>query len=288
MSATLQISDGATTIDLLAAPYFAGAADLAGDEATLQARYAPRTVEIALNPRAAGGVSLRDALRALETVCAKAEARAESGVGRAVIRRGIAAGAAEFRILRGEVEPSPALMGAPALSAAAAPGTVLRLLIEPVGTLPAASLQPAALANEQDGANRNYMDFTNIPGTLGARLQLKIEDGGDTWSGARKMWIAKRSGERRTDTLFFQAESGVASVGDNPMGAGGHVGSASAVAEAAASGGRISRVEWRASGRFHLTTDFTLAGHVRVSAPGANLPRGLFRVLARCRPSAPD
>lgn len=288
MSATLQISDGTTTIDLLAAPYFAGAAGFADGDDAPQARYAPRMFEVALNPRASGGVSLRDALRALEAVCAKAETRSANGVGGATLRRGItAASAAEFRILRGEVAASPTLMGEPSLSAAAAPGTTLRLLADPVGTLPATTLQPVSLANERDGANRNYADFTNIPGTLGAKLQLKIEDGGDTWSGARKMWIAKRSGARRTDTLFFQAESGAASVGDNPMGAGGHVGSASAVAEAAASGGRVSRVEWRSAGRFNLTTDFTLAGHVRISASGANLPRGLFRVLARCRPSAP-
>lgn len=288
MSATLQISDGTTTIDLLAAPYFASAAGFADGGAAPQTRYAPRTFAITLNPRASGGVSLRDALRALEAVCAKAETRAANGAGRATLRRGIAAGGvAEFRILRGEVAPSPSLMGEPSLSAAAAPGTALRLLAEPVGTLPATTLQTVSLVNERDGANRNYADFTNIPGTLGAKLQLKIEDGGDTWSGARKMWIAKRSGARRTDTLFFQAESGAAAVGDNPMGAGGHVGSASAVAEAAASGGRVSRVEWRSAGRFILATDFTLAGHVRISASGANLPRGLFRVLARCRPSAP-
>ena len=293
MSATLQLNDGTTTIDLLAAPYFASAAAVVGaDESARLARRGggPRTFEIAMNPRASGGASLRDAIRALEAVCAKAESRAANGVGRATLRRGITGGAdaaAEFGVLRGEVELSPAFMGEPALSAAsAAPGTTLRLLAEPFGTLAAVSPQPVSLVNEQDGANRNYLDFTNIPGTSGAKLQLKIEDGGDTWSGSGKMWIAKRSGERRADALFFQAQDGVSAVGDSPMTLGPHIGSAAVVADGLASGGRVSRIEWRSSGRFHLLTDFTLAGHVRISVSGGGLPRGLFRVLARCRPAA--
>ena len=287
MSATLQLHDGTTAIDLLAAPYFASAESSVAGETPL----APRTFEITLNPRASGGASLRDALRALEAVCAKAESRAANGVGRVTLRRGVTGGvaaAAEFGILRGEVLTSPALMGEPALSAAAAPGTTLRLLAEPVGTLAIVAPQPATLYNEQDGANRNYLDFTNIPGTLGAKFQLKIADGGDSWSGSGKVWIAKRSGERRADSLFFQAEDGAGAVGDSPMESGPHVGSATVLADGAASGGRAVRVEWRSSGRFALDTAFTLAGHVRVPVSGARPPRGLFRVLARCRPFALD
>ena len=290
MSAALELHDGTTAIDLLGAPYFAGAAALVESDAPIRAEgRAPRTWEIALNPRASGGVALRDALRALERMCATADRRDAAGDGRVTLRRritGAAANNAEFRILRGEVALPPALMGEPALSSAnAAPGTVLRLLAEPFGTLASVSRQTAALTNEQDGANRNYLDFVNIPGTLGANLQLKIADSGDTWSGSRRMWVAKRSGARRADNLFFQGESGAAEMGDSPMGSGGHVGSASVLADALASGGRAARLEWRSAGRFHLSTDFTLAGHVRVSAAAANPPRGLFRVLARCRPS---
>ena len=69
------------------------------------------------------------------------------------------------------------------------------------------------------------------------------------------------------------------------MGDGRHVGSGSSVSDSGASGGRAARLEWRTGGRFQLATDFTLVGHVRIAVSGANIPRGLFRVLARCRPS---
>ena len=289
MSAALEIHDGNAAIDLLGAPYFASAAAHVGDDALGRERYAPRTLEIALNPRASGGSGLRDALRKLENVCAKAERRDADGVARVTLRRritGAAVNSAEFRILRGEVALPPSLMDEPALSAAsAAPGTVLRLLIEPFGRLAAVSPQPVTLANELDGANRNFLDFANIPGSAGAKLQLKIADAGDTWSGSGKIWVAKRSGERRTDTLFFQGESGAVNVGDNPMGDGLHVGSGSNAADSGASGGRAARLEWRTGGSYALSTDFTLVGHVRIAVSGANMPRGLFRVLARCRPS---
>lgn len=295
MSAALEIHDGASTIDLLGAPYYASAAGAsaaahAESESPAQARYAPRTLEITLNPRASGGVALRGALRTLESACAKAQRRADDGAGRVTLRRRIAgasANNAEFRVLGGEVILPPSLMGEPALSSAnAAPGTTLRLLIEPFGTLASVSPQAVSLANEQDGANRNYLDFADIPGSLGAKLQLKIADSGGAWSGSGKMWIAKRSGERRADNLFFQGEGGVAEVGDSPMESTGKAGSGSSVADALASGGRAARLEWRTNARFTLTDEFALVGHVRVSIPGARLPRGLFRVLARCRPFA--
>ena len=289
MSAALEIHDGSSAIDLLAAPYFASAAAHVDSGAPSPDGYAPRTLEIALNPRASGGAGLRDALRKLEGVCAKAERSDSDGGARVTLRRritGAASGNAEFRILRGEVALPPSLIAEAALSSAsAAPGTTLRLLTEPFGRLAAVSPQPVTLANERRGANRNSLDFVNLPGSLGAKLQLKIADAGDTWSGSGKMWVAKRSGERRTDTLFFQGEGGALAVGDTPMGSGRHVGSWSTVADSAASGGRAARLEWRSTGRYELSTDFTLAGHVRIAVSGGGLPRGLFRVLARCRPS---
>ena len=292
MSAALEIHDGTSAINLLGAPYYASAAArLEGEPNPGEARFAPRTLEITLNPRASGAAGLRDALRTLESACAKARRRHADGAECSTLRRRIAgadANNAEFAILDGEVIPPPSLMSEPALSSAgAAPGTTLRLLIEPFGTLASVTPQAATLANEQDGANRNYLDFANIPGSHGAKLQLKIADSGDTWSGSRRMWVAKRSGTRRLDNLFFQAEGGVSEAGDSPMESSGAAGSASSVADALASGGRAARIEWRTDARFTLTDEFALVGHVRLSVSGgAGLPRGLFRVLARCRPSA--
>ncbi len=57
------------------------------------------------------------------------------------------------------------------------------------------------LSNEREGTNRNYFDMTNIPGARGALAQIKINDPSDTWSGAQRMWIAKRSVKGRDDNL---------------------------------------------------------------------------------------
>ena len=139
------------------------------------------------------------------------------------------------------------------------------------------------LRNERDGANLNYFDVTDVPGAHGAMAQIKIYDPSATWSGARKMWIGKRSGSGRADNLFFQAESGAVTRGSAVFEEGAAIWSGGAQASSKASGGQCARMEWSKAGAYTTRSGFTLCGYVRVGIAASALPRGRFRVLARAR-----
>lgn len=142
------------------------------------------------------------------------------------------------------------------------------------------------LSNELDGENRNYFDVTDIPGAFGANgtpAQIKIHDPSDTWSGARRMWIARRSGEGRADNLFFQAESGSIVRGSAIFEEGAAIWSGSAQPSPEASAGECARMEWSKAGAYTTRSEFTLCGYVRIRIAASALPRGRFRVLARAR-----
>ena len=142
------------------------------------------------------------------------------------------------------------------------------------------------LSNERDGRNRNYFDITDIPGAHVALAQIKINDPSGTWSGARKMWIAKRSGEGRDDNLFFQAERGSMVRGSAIFEEGAAIWSGRAQASPEASGGECARMEWSKAGAYTTRPEFTLCGYVRIGIAASALPRGRFRVLARARTDA--
>ena len=148
---------------------------------------------------------------------------------------------------------------------------------------PTSTVASATLSNETDGANRNYVDITNIPGKFGAAAQIKISDPSNTWSGTRKMWIGKRSGPGRADNLFFQAEDGAITRGSAIFDEGGGIWSGSAQPLSQASGGQYARMAWSKAGRYATKSEFTLCGYVRLTIAASDLPRGRFRVLARAR-----
>ena len=75
----------------------------------------------------------------------------------------------------------------------------LGLTVEALGRLPPVSAAGVTLANEQDGANRNYAVFTNIPGTHGALAQVRIHDPSGAWSDSGKMWVGRTSGGTARD-----------------------------------------------------------------------------------------
>ena len=297
MTATLELYDGTTTLDLLAAPYRAGAplrmspppaSPVVAGRALRGVRYGPRKVEIALNLRAESASKLSDAIRDLEEMCAVAERR-QAARGKPVALRCQLGDTndqdVEYRVLRGELSLPEDAIREPTLSANAIPGAALSLLVEPFGRLAPVSPAASTIHNELDGANVNYIDITN-PGPRGANLRLKVSNPG-VWTGSEKIWLARRSGARRSDTLFYQAESGATVSGTSPF-----VGSSStwngddaADARASGSGSNVARMEWstRVTGAYEATGDFTRAGRVDVSVPGNALPRGLFRVLARVR-----
>ena len=139
------------------------------------------------------------------------------------------------------------------------------------------------LSNERDGANRNYFDMADIPGAHGAMAQIKIYDPSGTWSGERKMWISKRSGEVRDDNLFFQAESGSTVRGSAIFEEGAAIWSGRAQPSLEASGGECARMEWSKAGAYTTRSDFTLCGYVRIGIAASDIPHGRFRVLARAR-----
>ncbi len=301
MTATLELYDGSRTIDLLGGPYHASRqvrfeppparAALAGN--TLRAvHYSPRTVEVDLNVRATSVSGLRDSLRDLESVCAVAERRMSMAEGGAVKLRcqlgSVDAQDVEYRVLRGEVALPPALMQEPTLSTVfAAPGARLRLLVSAFGRLAAVSNDAVTLHNEQDGANVNHFDLTGIGGTHGAKAQIKIAKPGgpSVWSSSRKMWIAKRSGPRRSDALFFQGESGTGVEGASPLtGSSSQTWTSEAVesSNASGSGNNVARLSWSHYTRLHeVVRSYTKIGYLRITVPGRSVPSGLFRVLAR-------
>ncbi|MXX53522.1 MAG: hypothetical protein F4Z35_06225 [Dehalococcoidia bacterium] len=139
------------------------------------------------------------------------------------------------------------------------------------------------LSNERDGTNRNYFDMTNIPGAHGALAQTKIDDPSGTWSGARRMWIAKRSGEGRDANLFFQAESGSMVRGSTIFEEGAAIWSGSAQASPEASGGECARMDWSKVGAYTTRSEFTLCGYARMTIAAPDIPSGRFRVLVRAR-----
>ena len=157
------------------------------------------------------------------------------------------------------------------------------------GAAPPKVQRSDTIRNERDGTNRNYFDITDIPGahgTHGTPAQIKIHDPSGTWLGARRMWIARRSGEGRDDNLFFQAESGSIVRGSAIFEEGAAIWSGSAQPSPEASGGRHARMEWLKAGAYTTRSKFTLCGYVRIGIAASALPRGRFRVLARARTDA--
>ncbi len=218
MSATLELYDGSKSIDLMRAPYHASGdlrfglppahMTLAG-AALRGVRYSPRTVEISLNIRAASMAELTNALREIESVCALAERRSSADSASGVELRLRLSGDAElsaYRALRAELQLPFDLMQEPTLSAAyAAPGVLLRLLLEPFGRRSPVSGAAVTVRNAQHGGAVNYIDMKDIGGTQGAMLGLKIAAARSVrWRGAKRLWLARRSGERRADQLMFQ------------------------------------------------------------------------------------
>ena len=302
MTATLELYDGTTTLDLLSAPYHASAPLRMGPPPaspvlagrTLRGvHYAPREIEVALNLRAESATKLRDAVRDLEELCAVAERRQALAHGKPATLRcqfsDVDAQDAEYRVLRGELSLPANALREPSLSGGnAVAGATLSLLVEPFGRLARVSPAASTIHNEQDGANVNYVDIAPPNGARGANLRLKVSNPG-VWTGSEKIWIARRSGARRTDTLFYQAESGTTTSETSPFVGSSSTWDGADVADnrASGSGSNVARMEWstRVTGKYEATGDFTKAGRVDISVPGNALPRGLFRVLARVRVS---
>ena len=306
MAATLEMYDGSTTIDLLGANYNATlpleippspASAVYAGRGLRGVRTEPRTISVGLNVKGSSVSDLRSKLRDLERMLATAQRRQSLSQGTKVVLKcqlaNIDGDDIEYRVMWGELELPTDALDEPTLSTAfAAPGALLTLVCEPFGRLSSVSVTADTLENEQDVANLNYMDITAVSGTQAALLQLKIHDpnngGGNAWNGSKRVWIAKRSGERRTDDLFLQGEEESAfTEGTNP-------GSSTpgfedvfygngALAVSGTSGGQVSELKWQhdGAGGAGWTTGFNLVGDVQYDIAGGSIPAGLYRVLVR-------
>ena len=301
MTATLELYDGSTTIDLLSSSYNASV-PLELMPAPARAVYArralrgvtrePRTVKVLLNVKGTSVSDLRTKFRDLAGMLAPAERRQSSGYGTTVTLKcqfsNTDAEDVEFRVMWGELVMPPSALNEPALSSSfAAPGAALHLVCEPFGRLSSVSVTADTLENEQDSTLVNYMDIQNINGTKSALMQLKVHDpnngGGNAWNGSKKMWIAKRSGERRTDDLFIHGEEETSfTLASNPGGANTSFKVNGALAVAAASGGQVAQFEWSQDSRSQgLTTAWTSVGYIQYDITGGNILSSMYRVLVR-------
>ena len=282
---TLELDDGSEVIDLMGEPYFAGAdarftpvervmKDSDAGQSGISGVYAPRTAQIELAMRESSAGQIRDGLNRLDSVFVRAETLSRSEV---KLRRGYGDTNIEYRALWGRVELLPASgKDAPGL------GVKLSLSVEALGRLPVVESSDT-LRNEREGANRNYVDISHIPGAHGALAQIRILDPTGTWSGTGRMWIGKRSGEGRADNLFFQGESGSIARGSAPFKGGGAVWAGSAQSLSEVSGGERARMAWTKTGPYTTRPEHMLCGSVCITVAAANIPRGRFRVLGRVR-----
>ncbi len=306
MAATLELHDGSTTIDLLGTNYNASlpldippspASAVYAGRQLRGLRREPRTMSVGLNVKGSSVADLRSKLRGLEGMLAKAQSRQALNQGTKVVLKCQLADAdaddIEYRVMWGELELPPDALDEPALSTAfVAPGAQLILVCEPFGRLSTVTVAADTLENEQDGANLNYIDVTGIGGSHSAMLQLKIHDpnngGGNAWNGSKKMWITKRSGERRTDDLFLQGEEESSfTEGTNPgsstPGFQDVFYSDGGLAVSGTSGGQVSELKWQhdGAGGSGWKTGFNLVGDIQYDIAGGSIPAGFYRVLAR-------
>lgn len=301
MAVTLELFDGSATINFVGSTNYKAAISSVGFGApetnTVLAGLLVRNVtrgprELSFNLRIAGSSvsDLQSKVRDLENMVAVAEARQVANEGTIVVLKtqlgDTNANDVEWRVLTGALDvPSTVFNTILVDSHNEVVDARLTLLLEPFGRLAQVSPSADTLENEQDSTLLNYMDLTSITGTHGAKLQLKVHDPATTaWSGSKKIWIAKRSGSRRTDTLFFQDVSTA-----NPFNSGARgpasaseFSSNGALSLAAASGGQVADFRWtKLVSSAGTTIDWIDCGNAQYAITGGNIPNGLYRVLVR-------
>ena len=313
MAFTFELYDGSTTLDLkdgtnydLQSVSFQGAdkrqETFAGNELR-RIKFLPHRLECTVKIIGSSLANLLVNERALTTMLRKAEGRQIEDAGTTKIILNYQLGNTDSadiaqRVISGSlIMPSGRPQGVfiqPNIDQNEIYEARLSLLLEPLGRLADVSPTPETVENEQDSTNLNYMDITTITGSTGARMELKVHDanngGGTPWTGDKKMWIAKRSGERRTDTLFIQAADSFTKIQDvttvawylpavtfNSGATGGLTTNAS--------GATSSYVEMdndTGSGKTEVNnsgTEFSRIAYAQYDI--STLPKGRFRLLAR-------
>ncbi len=124
---------------------------------------------------------------------------------------------------------------------------------------------------------------TSISGDALAPLRVKVSESG-AYGSAGNIWLATRSGERRTDQLFYGTPDSVVATND-PSATEDFSSTATTTGGLTtnAHGGASSILKWThpTGGIKSLDAGKNIAGYHQYDIAGASLPRGLFRVLVR-------
>jgi hypothetical protein len=125
--------------------------------------------------------------------------------------------------------------------------------------------------------------MTAIDGNAGGLLQVRIEDhASDPWVGAKTTYIASRSGERRFDNLWDAVPNAATHVdADILAGTETSAGGTTGGPTTNASGGTSAYFRTTATATSALQTGFLIRGYFDFQF--SPIPKGLFRVLARCQ-----
>ncbi len=157
---------------------------------------------------------------------------------------------------------------------------ILRLECKPFGLYTAQDIAQATLYNhdDADANHNNYMDIATAEayGDVPAGLYIKMTQTGAT--GSKKIWVAKRSGPRYNDDLWIEGEdeTSVTNVDYNALTANSDVADAND-----SSAGNYKRIRLTAQGGGSTITAETVVAYINYDI--ATPPRGVFRVLARCK-----
>ncbi len=123
---------------------------------------------------------------------------------------------------------------------------------------------------------------SSIIGDASAPLRVIVpEIPGTAYQSIGKMWLATRSGERRTDQLMFHVPDSVVE-GTDPgtSDASAFTSGTTGGLTAFASGGTSAFIRFTQNGG-SLENESISVGYFQFDIAGASLPRGLFRVMAR-------
>jgi len=152
---------------------------------------------------------------------------------------------------------------------------MLTLTCQPFGRYTNQTVAQAVLENEDYGANHNYMDIATAAafGDVPAKMYIKVALANAT--GAKKLWIAKRSGTRQTDDLWIQGEdeNSTTDIVDSV-----HKLTFTDENDAALSGEKYKRIKLELGDAIAAAAEIS-----RFNYTISTLPKGQFRVLIYCR-----
>ncbi len=299
MAITFELNDGSTTLDLTDGTNYsltgislfsAGnrVETFAGNELR-RVKFVPYRIDATVNIKGANIAGLLIDIRALTSMLRRAENRMVLDVDttKIVLKYQLGdTGADDIsqRVLSGNLVMPDSVLDQVIVDQNITIDAQLSLLLEPQGRLADESPTPVTVENEVDGAGENFMDIDNVVGTSGGRLELKVHDadngGANAWTGDKKMWIAMRTGERKTDTLFIQAPDSVTEVADPTTVAITTASGTTGGLTTNASAGNSAFVSWTNDGSSNTNTNAVIITAF-FQYDIATLPVGRYQVLCR-------